>query len=892
MNSIFISYRHDDALGFALTLYKELSRCFKADEVFYDQEDRHHIRYGDDWFDKIRVALGTAKVFLAVIGPGWLNAVDEHDNRRLWQENDVVRWEIEQALKRQENGELKIIPVLVNNASFPKDLSELPPSLVDLTKAQACPLSANPADFDSHFGKLLECLAAVPGIPKPLPSARQSRIFHTIDHILTKYFSDPAGHLPLLYTTLHETGKAAVTASSATAALHGMGGVGKTQLALNYSWDYRDEYAGVWWFRAEDLSRLQQDCQQFCERCGIQVNTGEEHHQAVKRWLQEQPRWLLVYDNAEAQYGERKETLHPFLPGGDHHVLITSRNNCWDGLARPIELDVWDEEQALEFLRKRLEKATDGELRALCRALGGLPLALEQACAYIVKVGVSVDGYCKALADWEKGEGLLDRKDSLASGYSHSVLATLSLAFGRLSEGARDLLRLCGWCAAEPIPESVFLGGERFLPEALKKIVTDELCWREVVAELSGYALAQVVVIDLTPHGANERVTEQALLLHRLTQEAIRRRISEPEIDCRGVICLLLRAYPADGMHPHLWATCKALTPHVRFFDAYYEMEVVPVQAYVWLLARVAIYLHFSSGLYEDSIRLLRRGLEISQKDLGEEHPDTLALMNNLSGMLQMKGDLEGALILQKQDFRASMRNFGLKHHWTLSSMCNLGELLRVKGDLNSARTIQEKVLKIRRREFGEDDLETLIVANNLALVLKDQGCLAEAADLHIMIHEKRFQSLGASHPSTLSSMNNFAEVLRAMDDLSNARKLQEIILESLKQSLGEEHVSTIIAMGNLASTLQKERDFVGARVLQERVLDFFRRQHGIEHQHTSTSAFNLFNNFLESGAHEEAQELFRSDLAWLLGYDPLTLGATHRTIQEGLRKYVEQQAE
>lgn len=100
----------------------------------------------------------------------------------------------------------------------------------------------------------------------------------------------------------------------------------------------------------------------------------------------------------------------------------------------------------------------------------------------------------------------------------------------------------------------------------------------------------------------------------------------------------------------------------------------------------------------------------------------------------------------------------------------------------------------------------------------------------------------------------------------------------------------TNIAMGNLASTLQNERDFSGARVLQEKVLDFFRRQHGIEHQHTTTSAFNLFNNYLESGAHEAAQSLFKSDMAWLLECDPLTLGTTHRAIREGLRKYVEQQ--
>lgn len=389
MSLIFISYRRDDG-GYGRALYEFLCHWYDDAEVFYDHEN---LGPGQKFRPELTKAIRRSKVFLAVIGPHWFS---ERNRQRLADADDTTRGEIQTALEQESAGQVTIIPVLCGGAGVP---DKLPSEIATLCDSNVYHLPES--QYRPAQQKLLEHLKSFGLTPLYRPGHGTTQTFHTIDHNLTPYFSDPVGNLPLLYTTLHKTGQAAVLASAATATLHGMGGVGKTQLALKYSWDFRDEYAGVWWFRAEDMGRLQQDCQQFCERCGIQVYTGEKHHQAVKRWLQEQPSWLLVYDNAEAQYGEQKETLHQFLPGSGHHVLITSRNNCWEGLAKPIELDVWDEEQALEFLRKRLVKATDEELRLLSRALGGLPLALEQACAYIV---------------WGIGRSLLSGVDGLGAG--------------------------------------------------------------------------------------------------------------------------------------------------------------------------------------------------------------------------------------------------------------------------------------------------------------------------------------------------------------------------------------------------------------------------------------------------------------------------------------------
>lgn len=837
--SIFISYRRDDG-GYGRTLYEFLYQWFDDADVFYDHEN---LGPGQKFRPTLTKAIQDSRVLLAVIGPHWFS---EGNRQRLADEEDTTRNEIITALEQERAGLMTIIPVLCGGAGVP-DMSLLSAEITSLFESNAHHLPES--QYRPSQQKLLDHLKKLGLTPRYRPRHGITQIFHTIDHNLTEFFSDPASHITQLYATLHETGKATVTAFASTAALHGMGGVGKTQLALKYSYDFRDEYAGVWWFRAEDLSRLQQDCQQFCERCGVKVSTGEEHHQAVKRWLQAQPRWLLVYDNAESQYGDQRDTLHLFLPGGDHHVLITSRNNCWAGLAKPIELDVWDEEQALEFLRKRLDKVTGDELRQLCRALGGLPLALEQACAYIHKVGVSVDRYCQALADWEKGEKLLDRKDSLATGYSHSVLATLSLAFGRLSEGAKELLRLCAWCAPETIPESVFLGGERFLPEALKRIVADELCWREVVAELSGYALAQLLEINLTPNGASKRVTEQALLLHRLTQEAIRRRISEPEKDCGIVVELLCAAYPNDQMYPQQWPVCAVLMPHVLGLKVYCgENGWIKPEKYAWLLNGIAGYiLNSSVGQYRDSTQLLQHALDMVKDEYGEEHHNTLAIKTNTALTYKRQGDLDKALQLEKQVYEIRKRTLGNEHNDTLASMMNIAETLWEQGDNKGARALEEEVLETRRRILGD------------------------------------------GHPDVLFSMHNLSVTLGDLDDYSGARELEEKVLVACLRLYGEEHPETLRVYNSIAETLKAQGDFTSALAIREKTLPLCRKVFGIKHPDSSIPAFNLFALYMDLGLIEEARRLYQSDLAWILECEPSMLGDYQQRIQGWLRELVVQ---
>jgi hypothetical protein len=347
-------------------LYDRLKSWFDAEDVFYDMDS---IESGDDFPERIQVAVSGAKVVLVLIAPDW---VAEINRRATLPGVDFVRAEVELALRlNAASGIPKVIPVVVGGAR-PVSLDDLDPvlrsGLQRLHGLDAHEFRGKNSDWDYQFVRLRELIAGVPGVPAPRyrAPAGEAKAFHVIDHLLSPHFRDPTHALTRLRETLLSGGSAAIVVP---AALYGMGGVGKTQLALKYTYEYRDSYAGVWWFRAEADSTLQLDARAACVEMRAVLVDGESPAASFKRWLiRQEQSWLLVFDNAE-----NAAALRPYLPGGGpHHVVITSRDSAWGGVARPIELEVWSDDEGADFLAARLPGSHRDELVRLSHALGGV----------------------------------------------------------------------------------------------------------------------------------------------------------------------------------------------------------------------------------------------------------------------------------------------------------------------------------------------------------------------------------------------------------------------------------------------------------------------------------------------------------------------------------------
>ena len=799
--SIFISYRRSDAGGHAGRLYDRLAQWFDADALFFDTE---HIQPGDHFPQRLADGVDGAKVLLVLIGPDWLSEINR---RAALPDTDFVRDEVERALKRlAKQGGLKVIPVLLGIVA-PPAATELHDSLragiAPLLSLDVHTFQGKNADWNQQFVRLRELLAAVPGTPAPRFRAPFGPVqpFSVIKQSLSLHFSDPNHALAALQQALEASGAAVVVSP---AAIYGMGGVGKTQLALKYSLEFRDRYAGVWWFRAETDTTLQLDALDCCRLVGAAVGEGEPPSLALKRWLGQMGTgaapWLLVFDNAEDP-----AALRPNLPDrGGHHVLITSRNPAWGGIARPVATAVWTPEQGADFLAHRLPGHVSSQnpatLRELADALGGLPLALEQAAGFLDETGMAAADYTAQVRDHASAPLVLD-EGRAATGYECSVLATLSIAFPRLGEDAAQLLRLLAFCAPDPVPERLIREQPQHLLRALAEATRQPLCWEKAVAALRRYGLAErihIPALDGAPGQPSER-KEPALQMHRLTQEVARHRMAtDPQADAGVLLILLRHALPEQVELPLNWPHYSSLVPHVLQFDRLTAHVAIDRRQLSWLLDRSASYFQDGPALYPAARHSFERALALDREDLGEEHTDTLASMNNLASALHDQGDLTGARTLLEQVLTVRLRVLGEEHPHTLTSMGNLAMTLQAQGDLAGARALQEQVLAVRLCVLGEEHTDTLASMNNLASTLHDQGDLTGARTLleQVLTVCRRVQ--GEQHPDTLKSMNNLAITLWHCDERRAAIALMTRTVGASNAKLGGDHPDTLERVNTL----------------------------------------------------------------------------------------------
>lgn len=865
---IFISYRRSDAAGHARALHRDLCRRFDRERIFFDRDT---IESGEDFPDRLRDGVSQCMALVALIGPDWLDARDKDDKRRLDDPHDFVRHEIALALSQGK----KVIPVLFDDTPM-TGANTVPDDLTGLARCDALTLRGKTYEYDTQLAELVRILAAVPGMPEPKPLIDDpgKRYLRFAGDLVSNHFSGRDAELAALDKAL-PLGDA--TTTHLPVALHGMGGCGKTQLALTFSIDRQDEYAGVWWFRAERTDLLEADFEGFCKDCNIPRDEREAPFAAALRWLARQQRWLLVFDNADAP-DELRTYLKPFKEQRElarHHILITSRNPAWASIAIPLEVKAWNIIQGAAFLASRLPDRTDDELMALAERLGGLPLALEQAAAFMDDTCTPVADYLAMLASVDTSTPLL-QEGRPATGYERSVVATLSLAAERLSPAAMELMRLCACLAPEPIPISLFKSSYELLPADLQKAAGNPLAWTKTLGELVRFGLATRLKIEV-----RGTVIGEGLQLHRLTQEVFIALFGQTE-DLKAAVQLLGKGLPKDFQDPKAWPEGVVLTSHLLRAASIGNGQNIDAKFLVETMNRAAV-LTLHAGMFRTSESLARRSLEMGTTILGGEHPYTLTAMSNMAGALRVQGNLHGARDLQQQVLEARHRILGSEHLDTLTAMGSLAVTLSTQGDLLGARGLQQQVLEARRRILGSEHPDSLKAMGTLATTLADQGDLHSARKLLEQVLEVSLRIFGSEHPYTLTTMGNLATILSSQGDLPGACDLQQQVLEAARRILGREHPNTLTVMGSLAVTLRSQGDLPGARDLQQQVLEARHRILGSEHPDTTQSAWDMFITLLNVHDSDVAREVRRNHLSWLLQTDPNRLAANQTQIRQYL---------
>lgn len=413
-----------------------------------------------------------------------------------------------------------------------------------------------------------------------------------------------------------------------TSAITGLGGVGKTQLALEYSYRHADDYRVVWWVRSEEPATLAADYAALAKKLDLPEKEAQDQRitvEAVRCWLEQNGGWLLVFDNAQ----EFKD-LENFLPrAGSGHVITTSRKQSWGGVARMLTVDMFTPAESVAFLRRRTGQNDEDAAKALAEALGNLPLALEQAGAYIQETGITLVAYLKLFQ--ERRKELLRRGKPEA--YPDTVATTWDLSFQKAREevpASADLLNLCAFLAPDDIPKSLLTNSAEYLPDRLASAVKDEMALNDAVAALKRYSLLTVA--------------DDSLSVHRLVQAVARDRLSEEEQKrwAEAAVQHVNDAFPQESQDVRTWDECSALLPHALAAAGHSERLEVAPEPTSRLLNQAGLYL-IGRAEFSEAKSVHERALEIDEKVYGPDHTEVATDVNNLGVVLQDLGDIEGA---------------------------------------------------------------------------------------------------------------------------------------------------------------------------------------------------------------------------------------------------------
>ena len=638
--------------------------------------------------------------------------------------------------------------------------------------------------------------------------------------------------------------------------INGIGGVGKTRLALEYAWRRADDYSALLFVGAESPAALQRHLAALCSASVLDLPERHEtdegrQYEAVLNWLRTHPGWLLIVDNVDSEdAAAAAEALLPRLAGG--HVVLTSRLAHWSGRLALPSLEVLARKDAANFLvarsqERRRPRTDDAALAAqLADELGGLALALEQAGAYIAQRRLNFAEY---LAEWHsQREKVLAWYDARLMQYPKSVAITWQTSFDRVGEPARRLLQRLAWLAPEPIPESL-----------LAVAVPEDAGEARATAGAPADSLAALV--ELESYSLVRRASDApSFTIHRLLQEVSRR----PRDDTAPAAAAALRAalawvdaaFVGDPGDVRDWPLLDALAPHALAVARYADAAGI-ADPTARLLNQVGLLL-LEKARYAEAEPLLRRALAIDEASLGDAHPKVAIRLNNLAQLLQETNRLAEAEPLMRRALAIDEASFGDAHPNVARDLNNLAQLLKATNRLAEAEPLIRRALAIDEASFGDAHPEVAIDLNNLARLLQDTNRLVEAEPLMRRALAIDEASFGDAHPNVARHLNNLAQLLRATKRLAEAEPLLHRALAIDEASFGDAHPTVAIDLNNLAQLLQATNRLSEAEPLMRRALAIDEASFGDAHPRVAIHLNNLAQLLQATDRLAEAEPLMR----------------------------------
>jgi tetratricopeptide (TPR) repeat protein len=664
--------------------------------------------------------------------------------------------------------------------------------------------------------------------------------------------------------TLHaqlSTDQAVALAQSS--ALHGLGGIGKTQIALEYAYRHALEYSAVFWIGAETDEQIITSLLRIAEMLQLPGRDDKDQQRvvvAVQRWLSTHGQWLLIWDNVEDL-----ALLDRFLPSvRQGAILITTRCQALGTFAQGLDLLPMEQEEGMLFLLRRAKvlepEATREQMRQLTvrmplqyaaaaeliETMGGLPLALDQVGAYIEETGCSLSGYLQRYE--QQHARLLNQRGGLGTDHPQSVTATFLLTMEQLEREqclAADMLRVCALLHAEAIPAELFGEGSIHLGPGLEPLAADPSQLDQSIA-----ALLRLSLVRRHPE-------TETLSLHRLVQVILREDMSEQVRATwqRRLIHTLNVLFPevTSESTADVWKQCERFLPHVLAVAT--QMDQEGDQALVGMLGKAADYL-CERVQYEQARPLYERAVHLGEQVLGPQHPNLAYPLTGLATLYRGQGKFEQAEPLYERALSLREQALGPEHPLVTHPLIGLAILYAEQGKFEQAEPLYKRALSLREQALGPEHPLVTHPLIGLAILYKNQGKFAQAESLYERALFIRAQAHGPEHPQMSRLQYNLARLYQEQGKYEQAEPLFRQALRIEEHTWGPEHPNVFYPLSGLAILYQEQGKDEQAEPLFRRTLDLAERAWGPEHLQVAYPLYHLAILLQRRGKYEQAEQL------------------------------------
>jgi len=664
------------------------------------------------------------------------------------------------------------------------------------------------------------------------------------------FFTGREELLKRLHDQLSQTKTAALTQAQA---ISGMGGIGKTQTAVEYAYRYQEEYQAIFWVGAETRLSLLADFGKIAALLHLAERDAQDQEvlvTAVKHWLLTHPGWLLILDNADDV-----QMASAFLPpGGRGHILLTTRAQAAGAIARSLQVEEMDIREGTLLLLRRagvqameapLESAEESErttAEAIVRELGGLPLALDQAGAYIEETGCGLLDYLHLYQ--QRRRELLGLRKSLTAEHPEPVTTTWSLSFQKIEEANRAgsaLLRVCAFLAPDAMAEEIFIEGAPHLGSVLEPVATDPLKWNQTLEEVRRYSL-------LKRHTATK-----TLSIHRLVQAVLRDKMTPQEQRqwAERAIRAVNAVFPA-AVELETWARCERYLPQAQVCAQLLEQYDLAFAEAAGLLHEMGLYL-VEHARYAEAERYLRQALQIKQKVLPAEHSETATTLHELGRVSWNQGRYAEAERYWQQALQMYQKVLPAEHSYIAATLSALGTVNLEQGKYVEAERYFQQALQMDQKVLAAEHPDTAITLQELGRVNLEQGRYAEAERYLQQALQIKQKVLPAEHPETAITLTALGTVKLEQGQYAEAERYLQQALQISQKVLPAEHPDIGKILHELGRVKYYQGQYAEAERYLQQALQIKQKVLSAEHPSTIVTLKNYAYLLRQMGRENEA---------------------------------------